>query len=102
MWTAGVLTLSPLLAFMVAAQESSEPLLQYGAVGILAAVAMLAARVMWNRLLDAIDRERARADRLEEQLRKQNELIQERFVVTLQESSRAIQEAMTVVRERRR
>jgi hypothetical protein len=76
--------------------------LQYGAVGILAAVAMLAARVMWNRLLDAIDRERARADRLEEQLRKQNELIQERFVVTLQESSRAIQEAMTVVRERRR
>lgn len=85
-------------------QEQRSPdsaLLQYGAVGVIALLALIAVRELFKRETGAHDRERARADRLEEELRRQNQLIQERFVTALEASSRAVQEAMAVLRERR-
>ncbi len=98
MWTLGALP--PAVALVVAAESTDQPLLQYGAVGILAAFALLAVRVLFMREVAAHDRERERADRLEAQLQHQNELIQERFVTTLQQAAQAIQEAMAVMRAR--
>lgn len=102
MWTlaAGATAAAP-LGFLVAVDETSEPLLQYGAVGVLALLAVIAVRVLFAREVAAHDRERDRADRLEAELRKQNELIQEKFVTALTQAQSAIQEAMSLMRDRR-
>lgn len=63
---------------------------QYGALGVIALLALLAVRVLFARVTATADLERARADRLEEELRKLNAAIQERYVTTLSEASRAI------------
>lgn len=101
MWTVGFLTLSPVVAFIVAAEEMDQPLLQYGALGVLASLALLAVKVLFGRVAETLDRERARGDRLEEELRKLNQSMQERVVPALEASSRAVQEAAATLRERR-
>lgn len=103
MWPASVAVAAPAVWLVVALQESSpdSALLQYGAVGVIALLALVAVRELFKQKVAAHDYDRARADRLEEQLRTQNQLIQERFVTALEASSRAVQEAMAVLRERR-
>lgn len=80
-------------------------LVQYGAVGIIALLGIVVSRVLFNRLNQALDRETARADRLEEQLRTLNETVRTEYVTTLaaashaiQESSRAVADALSAVR----
>lgn len=104
MWAAGVAVAAPVVWLVVALQEtgtSDTALLQYGAVGLIALLALVAVRELFKQKVAAHDYDRQRADRMEEELRRQNQLIQERFVTALEASSRAVQEAMAVLRERR-
>lgn len=80
-------------------------LVQYGAVGVVALLAIAAVRVLYTRLNAAVDREAERADRLEEELRKLNETVRSDYVSTitavaqaLAEAGRAIEDARAAVR----
>lgn len=74
-------------------------LLQYGAVGALALLGLVAVRVLFRREIEAHEYHRQRADRLEAELRQLNTTIQERYVATLAEATRAISEALAATRE---
>jgi hypothetical protein len=69
-------------------------LIQYGALGVIAALALAAVRVLFQREVGAHDAERRRADRLEEELRKLNGTIQDRYITTLSEASRIMVEVL--------
>lgn len=70
---------------------------QYGAVGLIAALAVAAAKIMYGKLLVAYERERERADRLEEELRKLNEVIRTDYVNTISRASQAMSDANRAV-----
>jgi hypothetical protein len=76
------------------ATNTTEVFVQYGALGVIALLALVAVRVLFARVTATADLERARADRLEEELRKLNATIQERYVTTLSEATRAISAAL--------
>lgn len=73
---------------------AQNELLQYGALGVVALLCLIAVRVLFARVTATADLERARADRLEEELRKLNADIQERYLTTLSEATRAISAAL--------
>ena len=73
---------------------TSEVFVQYGALGVIALLALLAVKILFARVTATADLERARADRLEEDLRTLNATIQERYVTTLSEATRAIATAL--------
>jgi hypothetical protein len=72
-------------------------LVQYGAVGVIAILGMMVSRVLFARLNQALDREIARGDRLEEELRKLNETVRSEYVSTLASAAHAIQDANQAV-----
>lgn len=74
-------------------------LLQYGALGVLALVLLIAVRLLFQREVAAHDWERARGDRLETELRNLNEAVQGQYLTTLTQATLAISEALKVVRE---
>lgn len=74
-------------------------LLQYGALGVLALLAVLAVRVLFARLTAALDRETARADRLEEEQRKLNADVRTLMLTTLADATSAVKEAAEVMRK---
>lgn len=76
------------------ASSTTDVFIQYGALGVIALLALLAVKVLFARVTATADLERARADRLEEELRKLNATIQERYVTTLTEATRAISAAL--------
>ncbi len=82
--------------------EAGSAFLQYGALGAIALLALLAVRVLFLRITAAADAERARADRLEEELRRLNAAIQERYLGTLADATRVIGEVLGEIREDRR
>jgi hypothetical protein len=77
--------------------ELNDVLLQYGALGVLALLCVGAVRVMYNRLQKAYDDERARADRLEGELRQLNEIMRTDYVTVLGKASQAIIDANRAV-----
>lgn len=84
---------------MIAASDPvSVVLVQYGAVGAVAIMALAAVRVLFNRITETAERERARADRLEDELRKLNETVRTEYLVTLAKATEAISDALTAVR----
>lgn len=84
------------------AAEADTALLQYGAVGLIAAIALGAVRVLFKRETAAYDREKDRADRLEAELTKLNTAIQERYLVALNDATRAVAEALTKLTQTKR
>lgn len=76
-----------------AADPVADVLLQYGAVGVIALLGIMVSRVLFARLNKALDRESARADRLEDELRKLNETVRTEYVTTLAAASRSMQDA---------
>lgn len=72
-------------------------LVQYGAVGVVALLALAAVRVLYTRLSATIDRETERADRLEEELRKLNEAVRGEYISTITQSAQAINDANRAV-----
>jgi len=82
------------------AQQPTDPtgaLLQYGALGVLTLLAVIAVRVMYLRMVQQYDRERERADRLEAELRELNTTIRGDYVGTIGNATRAISEATDAV-----
>lgn len=73
-------------------------LLQYGAIGLIALIALLAVRVLFRRETEAYEREKNRADRLEAELTKLNTAIQERYLLALQDATRAVADALNKMR----
>lgn len=76
-------------------------LIEYGALGLLAILLVIAVRVLFARVAAAADAERARADRNEEELRKLHAAVQEKYLTTLAEATRVMGEALTQMREDR-
>lgn len=74
-----------------------DALLQYGALGVLALVCIAATKVMFDRLQRAYEDEKARADRLEDELRKLNEIMRTDYVTVLNTASQAIIDANRAV-----
>lgn len=74
--------------------------IQYGALGAISLCAMLAVRVLFQRETKSLDLERARADRLEEELRKLNQSITEKYIPVLERATTAI--ALTIEAHRNR
>lgn len=72
-------------------------LAQYGAIGAIAIAALYAVKIMYDRLQESYAREKDRADRLEEELRKLNEMVREDYVTTINKASQAISEANRAV-----
>lgn len=86
---------------MAAAPDAMESatgvLIQYGAVGVVALMALVAVRVLYGRLSTALDREVARADRLEVELGKLNEAIRTQYLDVLAQATQAMQDANRAV-----
>jgi len=74
---------------------------QYGALGVVALLALGAVKVLFNRETKSLDLERQRADRLEEELRKLNATVQDRYVSTLTEATRTMSELLDHMRSQR-
>lgn len=77
-----------------AADPASVVLIQYGAVGAVALMALMAVRVLFNRIIETSERERARADRYEDELRKLNEMMRTEYLGTLARATEAIADAL--------
>jgi len=87
-------------AVLFLAQTQTDPtsvLLQYGALGAIVIFAGIAVRVMYLRIVQAYEYERARADRLEAELRELNSTIRGDYVGTIGNATRAITEATDAV-----
>lgn len=71
----------------------------YGAVGLLAALAVTAVKVLFGREVKAHEQETERANRLEAELLRLNETIRTQYLTTLGDATRAIGDALAVVRK---
>ncbi|MEV0357095.1 hypothetical protein AB0H71_13640 [Nocardia sp. NPDC050697] len=95
-----------MLLFLLSQAQPMEPvsgtLVQYGAVGIIALVALTAVAVMWKRMSQMNDAERARGDRLEAELLGQNKLISSEFSGVLVRATEAMREVTDMLRHRDR
>lgn len=78
--------------------NSTELLAQYGAIGLIAILALAAVRVLFKREVDAHQQETARADRLEIELRKLNETVQQQYLTVLAQATSAMSEAFDVMK----
>lgn len=84
---------------MISAEDPvSVALIQYGAVGAIAIVALFAVRVLFNKISSELDYHRQRADRAEEELRKLNESIRTEYLGTLAKATEAIADALAARR----
>jgi cell division protein FtsB len=70
---------------------------QYGAIGLVAALSVWAVRIMYGKLQAAYEREKERADRLEDELRRLNDMIRTDYVSTISRASQAMSEANRAV-----
>lgn len=89
------------------AQQQVQPitgdaLAQYGAVGFLATVGLIAVVVLWRRISAIADAERARADRLEAELLAQNSRVSNEFSGVLVRATEAMREVTDMLRHRDR
>ncbi|MFE0101146.1 hypothetical protein [Streptomyces sp. NPDC059009] len=86
---------------IIAADPATGVLVQYGAVGAVALLALAAVRVLYAKMSAALDRETQRADRLEEELRKLNETVRTEYVDTINTAAQAIAEANRAIEDAR-
>lgn len=80
--------------------DSTSVFIQYGALGVIALFALGAVRVLFQREVKALDLERQRADRLEQELRQLNQTVQERYLTTLTEATRAMGGLLDTIRQK--
>jgi hypothetical protein len=79
------------------ADPVTDTLIQYGAVGVVALMALAAVRVLFIRMTASLDRETARADRLEEELRRLNDTIRTEYAGTLARTTQVVADATRAV-----
>lgn len=89
------------LVYLAEGADQLSALTQLGVGGIIAALALIAVRVLFAREAKTLDLERARADRLEQELRRLNESIHDRYVPTLTQATAAIAEALSYAAKQR-
>ncbi len=82
------------------AASATDAFLQYGAIGAIAVVALVAVRYLFNRQVQAHERDIARAERAEQQLRELNELIRDQLVVQLTRATDAASRAAELLGRR--
>jgi hypothetical protein len=82
--------------------DATPILAQYGALGVMVIAAGLAVRVLFQRTTEAYERERERADRMEQEVQRLNAVIQEKMLPILHEATRAISDALQEQRRRDR
>jgi len=73
-------------------------LIQYGALGAFCAVAGAVVKILYGRLVKDYEREQQRADRLETELKALNEMLRTQYTATISDATRAIGDALAVVR----
>lgn len=83
------------------AGATTEVFVQYGALGVIALLALLAVRALYLREAAALDRERERRDAAEVELRAMNAKMQDTIVPILTEATRVISEVLEHTRDRR-
>ncbi len=76
-------------------------LLQYGAIGVIAVMALAAVRVLFSREVKSHEADSARADRAEAALSQLNEAVRAQYISTLTQATSAITDTLQVVREMR-
>jgi hypothetical protein len=86
--------------------EVTGVFLQYGGIGAIALLALFAVRVLYNRAAADLEYHRARADRLEDELRALNATMREQLIQVVGPATEAIGDALRVLdaaprRERR-
>jgi hypothetical protein len=78
--------------------STSDPigiaLIQYGAVGAIAIMALFAVRVLFNKITAELEYHRQRADRAEEELRKLHEVVRNEYLGTLAKATEAIADVL--------
>jgi hypothetical protein len=80
--------------WLAQAADPTSILVQYGAVGVLAVVGLIGVKILFQQQLAAYQRERDRADRLEQELRALNVDVREQVMPALTRSTEAVTEAM--------
>ncbi len=75
---------------------------QYGAIGSIAMLALLAVRVLFKREIDAHQRDIDRANRTEEELSKLNDAIRQQYLTVLVQATSAITDTLAIIGEIRR
>jgi hypothetical protein len=76
--------------------------LQYGALGGIALLALLAVRVLYNRANEDLSYHRQRADRLEDELRALNATMREQYIKVIGPATEAISDALRALEAPRR
>lgn len=74
--------------------DTTPILVQYGALGVMVVFAGIAVRVLFQRETEAHKREQERADRMEAEVRRLNDIIQDKMLPILHEATKAISEAL--------
>lgn len=82
--------------------EVTSVLVQYGALGCIALLALGAVRTLFQREVRAHDLERKRADRLERELRELHATVQDRYITTLSEAAHTMGEVLERMEQLRR
>jgi hypothetical protein len=90
----------PVVTYLAQAGAATAPLLEFGVLGILSALALGAVRVLFQRETVALDLERRRVAELTAELARANSAMQQMSVTTLAEATRAISAALDATRER--
>lgn len=80
------------------AADTSSVFIQYGALGVIALLALGAVRVLFQQSVKALDLERQRADRLEAELKETNKTVQEKYMATLTEATRVMSEVVSTIK----
>lgn len=86
----------------------TSALVQFGAVGVIAAMLLAAVRILYVKLKadseeekqqmrDTIERERRRGDRLEEDLRRLNEAVRSDYLNTISRATAAVVDSQTAL-----
>jgi type VI protein secretion system component VasK len=92
--------------FYLLAQQQVDPIAttlpQYGAIGILALVGLVASVALWRRITAINDQERQRADRLEKALLDLNDHISKELSGHLVRATEAMREVTEMLRHRDR
>ena len=82
--------------------DASSVFLQYGAVGLIALLALWAVKVLYGRADESSKYHRERADRLEDELRALNAGIREQYIKVIGPATEAIADALKALEAARR
>jgi hypothetical protein len=77
-----------------------QVLLQYGAIGVVALLALGAVRMLFTKMVEANKRETERGDRLEKELTDLNKAVRDQYLSTIGDATKAIADALAAVRKR--